>query len=87
MKERYTKPSFSIELFTMTESIASSCGGSTGDPDIGPTHSDIYSCGYREWEEIYWLNTDNCTSVVDEYFETEVGCYNAPNGGTQIFAS
>lgn len=81
MKEKYTKPGFVIEYFTMTDAIASNCspiGSMVGEPN----HSDIGSCGYDVYGDIYW--SSRCDLDGDTYEEM---CYNGPSGNLQLFAS
>lgn len=81
MKEKYTKPGFVIEYFTMTDAIASNCSP-IGSMAGVPTHSDIESCQYKLYGELYW--SSNCEEDGDTLEEM---CYNGPSGNVQIFAS
>ena len=88
MKRTYTKPSFAIEHFTLTESVASSCGYNKDSYFGMPTHDDKYNCGWKIDGEIYWFDADHtCNVLVGEEFEYEEYCYNAPSGVMTIFAS
>lgn len=88
MKKAYVKPSLTVEYFTLSQSIATSCGW-TEDKFYGhPTHGDISSCA---WEDVtgerYWTSTPTCSDTYSPDLEVADGCYNAPSGSQQIFAS
>ena len=92
MKMKYTKPNLTVELFTMTQMIAETCGVPYQDPMYGgPNHNDKATCGWRDPYDntVYWVEaTMNCTE--DTPTDTPViegVCYNTPDGGLSIFGS
>lgn len=87
MKEKYSKPCLNIELFTLSQTIATHCGYNKNTYYGHPNFSSISSCGWVDpVGMIYWSNA-KCNVAVDDDFETSEGCYNAPSGSHQIFAS
>ncbi|MDI9241822.1 hypothetical protein [Fusibacillus kribbianus] len=88
MKKMYVKPCITVEYFTLSQSIAQSCGW-TSDKFYGkPTHADIYSCAWVDASgERYWTSTPTCDGSYGEDIQVSEGCYNAPSGSQQIFAS
>lgn len=90
MKAVYVKPQLRVENFSLTDSVAKSCGWNWQDSTtIGnPTHGDPSSCGWKYNEtDIVFTNTSNCTLVVPTGDDLDGMCYNNPDGGVQIFAS
>lgn len=90
MKSKYEKPRIVIECFTLSQSVASSCGYNKDNYLGRPTHADIYTCAWIEVDgEKYWATAEACgeDNVVSGDIEISEGCYNAPSGSKQIFAS
>lgn len=88
MKKTYVKPRAVMEYFTLSQSIAQSCGWNSENYYGSPTHADITVCGWKEVTgDVYWASTSACSIIVDADFEVGEGCYNAPSGSNQIFAS
>lgn len=89
MKKTYTKPALRLEYFTLTQSIARSCGWNDEDFFGSPTHGDNTTCGWKDvFGQVYWVTPAACEGasnspdlVIDEV------CYNNPNGQPLIFAS
>lgn len=88
MKKTYMKPSITMEYFTLNQSIAMSCGW-TSDKFYGhPTHGDPSSCAWVDaGGERYWTATPTCDGEYATDLDVGEGCYNAPSGSQQIFAS
>lgn len=88
MKKTYQKPEISVERFTLSQTIAQSCGYVSGGSSGHPTHADKTACGWDDdYGDVFWLNSDPCTTVVDDSFTNGEVCYNNPSGGISIFAS
>lgn len=88
MKEIYTKPTLNIEYFALSQTIATSCGWSSDKYTGHPTHAEKGDCGWADgFGEVYWTAPPACSDVYSEDLKIGEICYNAPNGGTQIFAS
>ena len=89
MKKTYTKPALRLEYFTLTQSIARSCGWND-EGFIGfPTHGDETTCGWNDgFGQVYWVAPSACGEVsYPPDFDFAEVCYNSPNGQPQIFAS
>lgn len=88
MKKAYVKPRLTVEYFTLNQSVATSCGW-TADKFYGhPTHGDIYTCAWVDVTgERYWTTESTCGGSCSPDLEVSEGCYNAPSGSQQIFAS
>ena len=88
MKKAYTKPGFYIENFSLSQSIATDCGlirgqeGTLGKPGLKTKES----CGWDMGNLIVWTANSTCTLEIGAETPFEGVCYNAPNGGTSIFA-
>lgn len=93
MKEMYVKPQLHVEHFTLSQSIAQSCGWNDDGFYGRPTHEDIHRCGWEEFDDddksdIFWTSSSShCKMQVGDDYVVSEGCYNAPNGNGQIFAS
>lgn len=90
MKEKYMKPHIRIEYFSLNQSVATSCGWNSNDYYGKPGHGDPYSCTWTEITgDVYWATPAACgeENVVSGDLEIGEGCYNAPSGSQQIFAS
>lgn len=91
MKAKYEKPRIAIESFTLSQSIAQSCGYNKDSYFGHPTHGDVFTCAWVEADgEKYWTQAATCgaDNIVDSSFEgIAEGCYNAPSGSKQLFAS
>lgn len=88
MKKAYVKPRITVEYFTLNQSIAQSCGWNADDFYGKPTHGDIYSCAWVDaGGERYWTATPTCGDAYSPDLDVGEGCYNAPSGSQQIFAS
>lgn len=88
MKKAYVKPCLTVEYFTLNQSVASSCGW-TADQFYGrPTHADPFSCAWEDASgERYWTSPPTCGDSYPLDIDVGEGCYNAPSGSQQIFAS
>lgn len=89
MKELYVKPQLHVEHFTLSQSIAKSCGWTDEGYYGTPTHADIYDgCGWKEADgTIIWIEKPFCSDAYNPEVPVSEGCYNAPEGGKAIFAS
>lgn len=90
MKMKYTKPNLTVELFTMTQMIAETCGVPYQDPLYGgPNHDSKDVCGWRDpMGDVYWIDsTMNCTEETAADVQINGICYNTPDGGLSIFGS
>lgn len=88
MKKTYTKPALRLEYFTLTQSIARSCGWRDEDYIGFPTHGDNTTCGWDDgFGEIYWVEAPPCGGAYSPDLDFAEVCYNNPNGQPQIFAS
>lgn len=88
MKKTYTKPALRLEYFTLTQSIARSCGWRDEDYIGFPTHGDESKCGWNDgFGEVYWVETTTCGGKYSPDLDFAEVCYNNPNGQPQIFAS
>lgn len=90
MKAKYEKPCINIEYFVLNQSIATSCGWNSTDYYGKPGHGDPNSCAWIDVDgEKYWASPSACgeENVVGDDFVVAEGCYNAPSGLNQIFAS
>lgn len=84
MKKTYVKPCITVEYFTLNQSVAQSCGSSYGQP----LHGSPEACAWVDASgESYWTTVEICGGVYDPNIEVGEGCYNAPSGLHQIFAS
>lgn len=90
MKKMYTKPCFAVELFTMSQSIASGCdlppeGSTFGSPNYGGKTE----CGWNIGGLIVFQTVENgCTHVQVGPDDQFMGyCYNNPDGGLTVFGS
>lgn len=88
MKKTYMKPSITMEYFTLNQSIATSCGWTSDRFSGKPTHGDIHTCAWMEADgTMVWTATPPCGGAYREDLEVSDGCYNAPSGSLQVFAS
>lgn len=88
MKKTYQKPEISVERFTLSQTIAQSCGYVSGGSSGHPTHADKTACGWDDgYGDKYWLSQGVCDIEVEEDVSVGDYCYNNPNGGITIFAS
>lgn len=83
MKEKYIKPLLSIEMFSMTQSIARDCGDHI--PFGSVTLNDIPQCSlHLGGEEFLFVLGTNCTM---EGENSGYVCYNNPSAEILIFRS
>lgn len=88
MKKVYKKPTVHFEQFTMSQSIALSCGYKDEDYYGFPTHADKLTCGWNDGSgEVYWTSTPACGDSYSPDLVIGEVCYNNPNGQPTIFAS
>ena len=95
MKEQYVKPILVYEDFSLTQTIARSCGD-THQSTLGQsTHYDEYTCAWDAGDLLIFMlyieNTPCEEGPEDEeeaaIYEIEGMCYNNPDGGQEIFSS
>lgn len=87
MKQTYVKPSIVVEDFSLTQSIANTCG--VHNNEWGHcNHWNKETCG---WEtpggDIIWLEHSVCTDAYGPDDEFIGICYNNPGNGMTIFGS
>jgi hypothetical protein len=88
MKKAYKKPMMIVEWFTLSQTIAQGCGDNLEDYG-SPTHTRRTTCA---WEFLggaayYFLDSnDVCLDPVEEGGSDFI-CYNAPEGGINLFHS
>ena len=89
MKSNYVKPQLRIEYFSLSQSIATSCGWSMGSSLGTPMHASPSSCAWSMPSgENVWMSAANlCDDEYPEDFHVGDACYNAPSGIAQVFAS
>lgn len=88
MKKVYVAPRIAVESFKLNQTIATSCGWTSEKYFGHPTHADIYSCAWVDATgEAYWTAQPHCGDSYSEYLDVGEGCYNAPSGSQQVFAS
>ena len=89
MKLEYVKPRILVERFTLTQSIAASCGA-TGGTTLGkPTSQSAATCGWELNGSLLFTSStvNNCTEIVPDGFELEGYCYNNPANMPAFFSS
>ena len=91
MKRQYTRPTLRIERFSLSQTVASSCGDFTGSTLGKPSSGDKVSCGWDVGGYIVWVadsqSAHDCNVHMSEDARFEAVCYNNPNGGLTIFGS
>ncbi len=90
MKATYEKPGILFESFTLSQSIAESCGVDWGGNSLGsPNQSTKDTCGWSIGGSIVlWLTSPTCNDIVVNDSEAPDGiCYNAPSPSQTIFSS
>ena len=83
MKRVYEKPVLYIERFTLTQSIAHNCGDNL-DFGMG-TLKTKESCGWDVGGVVIFVEGNENCIFPTEYLEGV--CYNAPDGGYNVFNS
>ena len=83
MKAKYVKPTLSVEMFCLTQSIARDCGDSI--PQSQLTSGDPHTCC---WD----MGGGNTVFIVNQHCKIdgtkmEYICYNNPSEGNFIFRS
>ena len=89
MKLEYVKPRILVERFTLTQSIAASCG-STGGTTLGkPTSQSAATCGWDLNGVLFFTSStvNICTKIVSDGFDLEGYCYNNPANMPAFFSS
>lgn len=87
MKEKYTKPVLRMEMFTLTQNIAQTCGSFEGSTVGRPTSGDSNSCGWDMGNAIVWVEAPACTMPWPADGEFAGVCLHNPNGGVTVFGS
>ncbi len=91
MKMEYVKPRMIVERFTLTQSIAASCGAPAGGSSLGkPTSQSAATCGWDLNGEIIFTESTvgiNCTMDVSDGYEADGYCYNNPSTMPAFFSS
>ena len=97
MKEQYVKPKIFFESFSLTQTIARTCGdnhtGSLGQSN----HYDEYSCQWVLGDQFYFFDGVPVPPCADaesigspepgDDVEIYGMCYNNPDGGREVFSS
>lgn len=89
MKSNYVKPQLRIEHFSLSQSVAQSCGWSVNSSYGTPGHDDPYTCAWVDLggDNIFIEQTSACVEIADIGDSVGEGCYNAPSGIASLFAS
>lgn len=92
MKKRYGKPMMCFESFSLTQSIAASCGvahdSEWGKPMMGSKTSCAWSFPTEPPIIIFVDAVQDCSlSVGEKDGEFSGICYNNPSGGLSVFTS
>lgn len=89
MKERYVKPDLRVEYFTLSQSIADSCGAGNLGNDFGrPAHHAKEVCGWDIGVGVIWAQEmSGCNQWLPIDGDFAGICYNNPDGGFSIFGS
>lgn len=89
MKSKYVKPQLRMEYFSLSQSIATSCGWSLGSSLGTPTHDSPSNCAWSmpSGENIWMSSEYLCDDAYPVDFPVGDACYNAPSGIAQVFAS
>lgn len=82
MKKQYKKPILCVERFVLTQTIAHNCGHNL-DFSMG-TLKTKESCGWNVGGFELFIDPKICDYAMDGFFGA---CYNAPEGGYNIFQS
>ena len=82
MRENYTKPLLTIEMFSVTQTTARDCSDNISTGMLN--HNDAANCGYDFNGTIVFLTPEPC-----ELNGEALGfaCYNNPSEGNYIFSS
>ena len=83
MKQRYTKPVFAVEMFSITQFAARDCADFAYKENLNL--GDINSCGMDFGGMIVFVLGNACN--VDGDTLGDFGCYNNPGEGNYIFRS
>lgn len=82
MKRAYGKPALCIERFTLTQTIAHNCGENL-DFSMA-NHGTKEICGWKVGGIEIFMNPFICECSAEQW---EGVCYNAPEGGLNVFNS
>lgn len=82
MKRNYTKPMLTVELFSLTQSVARDCG--TTIPKDQFNHSNPNTCAWDIAGTTIFIAGSHC--MIDGE-NMGYGCYNNPGEGNYIFHS
>lgn len=83
MKKAYKKPMMIVELFTLSQTIAAGCGENL--EDMGePLHARKEDCAW-DFNGFHMFQEKYICENASEYWDSI--CYNAPEGGFNIFHS
>ena len=83
MKDPYTKPLFGLELFSLTQTMASGCTSNVPKTDL--TLNDIASCAWDMGGGVTMYITEGICMIYNP--NTEVECYNNTLDSGTIFRS
>lgn len=82
MKRTYEKPVLNIERFVLSQTIAHNCGDNL-DFSMATTKT-IESCGWDIGGTVIFMYDGICDFQTDAFDDL---CYNAPEGGVNVFNS
>lgn len=89
MKQKYVKPTLIVERFTLTQSIATSCGA-PGGTGFGPNHANAINCTWSAYDVEFFITSNNCyegPESNEDIFELDGYCYNNPTDQFAMFSS
>lgn len=84
MKKAYQKPMLIVERFTLSQTIAHNCGKNL-DFSMA-THATIETCGWDVGGIEIFIDPMICDQPLEEDM-FDFACYNAPEGGYNVFHS
>ena len=83
MKKTYKKPMMIVEWFTLSQTIAAGCGENL--EGMGePLHARKAECAW-DFNGFHMFQKADICENASEYWE--IVCYNAPEGGLNVFHS
>ena len=82
MKQSYTKPAFSLMLFSAAQPGARDCSDII--PKENLTYGDIANCAWDLGGTLFFVSAPACEENGDA---SGIICYNAPSEGNYIFRS
>ena len=89
MKSKYMKPVLRIETFSLTQSVAQSCGWDLGASYGRPLLNHPHGCAWEDesGDAIFVDANSACAMVWDIDSDVNGACFNAPTNPNQLFNS